>query len=96
MERNIEQDLEKLAKAFFNRLIIDRKHGFGISGLVISALCGSGNIEQDILKIIGHPPTPKSMYFGDGDWGEEEHEYARDLYYKELVPFLQRKYGDRE
>ena len=96
MERNIEQDLEKLAKAFLKHLTADKTHAFGSIGLDYRLPFGVGDIEGDILGIIDHPPTPKSMYFGDGDWGEEEHEYARDLYYNKLVPFLQRKYGDKE
>ena len=93
VERDKEADLEKLSKAFFANLKIDLCE-FGGIGLDSKRPFGnnSGQSVDAILKIIGWEP--------EGDEGDDyssyssnQNHYAKELYFDELIPYLQRKFG---
>jgi hypothetical protein len=81
-------DLPKLAQAFFAYL---RRNSweYGSIGLDIKRPFGSGDVEADILGIIG-----AAMEGDDGEgscWSSSQLKYAADLY-DGLIPYLQKTY----
>lgn len=78
--------LDKLAIAFFKHLQVDEFGGFGSIGLDSKRPFGNSYVECDILEIIGEikPDTTVGEV-------EELEEYARDLYFNDLLPHIQRK-----
>lgn len=84
MNRNRQEDLQKLAFAFLNLLMSD-----GYLNLDNKRPFGNSDVDQDVLKIIGcklEPDAEDNMCYS-----EEQYDYARKLFYHELVPFLKSK-----
>lgn len=94
MKRNLQEDLKLLGIAFFEHIQLDTNCEFGSIGLDCKRPFGNSSVEYDILKIIGWD-------IGDEDEGREPQvytdekgnvldgdEYARDLYYKYLLPYI--------
>lgn len=88
--RNKQEDLLKLADAFFLNLRFDPSFEYGSLGTDCKRPFGNSDVEGDILDIIGAKP--------EGDDGEEEcwsraqREYAAELYQEELGPFIAREW----
>lgn len=89
VDRDKEKDLFKLATAFFENLQIDDCE-FGGLGVDSKRPFGNSYVEGDILEIIG--------WETEGNDGEDDCysfiqcQYARDLYYEDLIPFLREKW----
>jgi len=87
--RDINDDLNKLAVAFFENLKIF-KCEYGSLGLDPKRPFGNSDADRDILNLIGWEP--------EGDDGSEpcfaswQRGYARSLYHDHLINFLQDKY----
>lgn len=83
--RNKEEDLIKLAHAFWENIGMNHTEYGGI-GLDPKRPFGNSDVEADILEVIGWEPE------GDYGYGEcyasYQREYARKLYHIELIPFL--------
>jgi hypothetical protein len=82
MKRSINKDLNKLALAFFNNLQYDRYGEFGGIGLDDKRPFGNSYVEGDILDIID--------WRNEDSDTDEQKEYARELYYERLIPYLKR------
>ena len=93
--KRINDDLEKLAIAFFKNLTVDDSCEFGSIGLDCKRPFGNSNVEHDMFEIIGLEPEFRCPNCGD-EWSEEQYAYVRDLYYEKLVPFIRTKYGKYE
>lgn len=93
--RNMNEDLQKLANAFFENLTIVRIEYGGI-GLNPKRPFGNSNVEEDILEIIECEMESNSTIENKEDWGPcysgEQIDYARNLYHNMLIPYLQSKY----
>lgn len=83
--RNKDEDVKKLAKAFFAYLTID-SYEFGGIGLDSKRPFGNSSPGDDILEIIGWEPV--LCKHGEKIYSEEQEEYADGLYRKYLIPFL--------
>lgn len=87
--RDLQQDLRKLASAFYENLTIVNIEYGGI-GLDPKRPFGNSSVEADILGIIG--------WDEEGDDGcdtcytREQRYYARSLYYDHLIPYLRGKH----
>ena len=88
MKRDKVPDLIKLTRAFFEHLIIDGGE-FGGIGLDSKRPFGNSGAVTDILEIIEMEPEYNCPDCGKA-YSEEQYRYARDLYFKELIPFLQK------
>lgn len=92
MRRNEQDDLKKLANAFFAELCM-LEWEYGGIGLDPKRPFGNSNVERDILELLDCEP--------DGDDGEpesfssEQREYARQLYRDKLIPYLRAEFGNR-
>lgn len=73
MERNRQEDLEKLALAFFVNLRISNVEQ-GAWGLDDKRPFGSSYLEGDVLEIIGCEPESENGY------SPEQDDYASQLY----------------
>jgi len=86
-KRNLTSDLQKLARAFYKNLdlrVTASEVRWSI-GLDPKRPFGNGDVESDILEIIGMKR--------DGDeWTEEQLEYTWMLYQVKLVPYLRRQF----
>lgn len=82
MKRDINKDLHCLLKAFAKNLQIDNCEYGGI-GLNNKRPFGNSDVEGDILEIIG-------LEYNE-EIEEQQREYARRLYTKELIPYIKRK-----
>ena len=80
--RDLEEDLSKLADAFFENLQIDDCE-FGGIGVDCKRPFGNSNVEGDILEIIG----VKGSHYRD-EWTR----YARSLYHQGLIPYLRKEW----
>ena len=84
-----DKHLGLLAVAFF--CCIERREDgeYGSIGLDCKRPFGNGDVESDILEIIGVEPTGDD---GDGPcWSSNQRKYAAGLY-NELPKYLQRKF----
>lgn len=85
--RNLDEDLNVLAKAFFNNLQITNMEYGGI-GLDSKRPFGNSNASYDILELLD-----VKMEGDDGEvscYASWQIEYADDLYHNELIPYLKR------
>lgn len=92
-ERNINEDLRKLAVAFFNELEFLDPYNVGSPMLDCKRPFGNSGYEADILEIIDWEPEDTEE--GDEDnkvYSSGQYEYARNLYTEKLTPFL-KKHG---
>lgn len=87
--RDEQQDLEKLAEAFFKNLLIDNCEYGGI-GLDCKRPFGNSDADCDILEIIGWEMEGDDGY--DKCYSSTQREYAYDLYHNKLIPYLQSRY----
>lgn len=81
MSRDKQADLKILAQAFFDNLIYDPGCEYGSVGTHCKRPFGNSYVEGDILEMLG-------IEQDDGEWSTAQHEYARDLYCDDLVPYL--------
>ena len=86
--RNRQEDLAKLADAFFENLELDDNE-FGGIGVNSKRPFGDSNPEKDILKIIGWEPEKSDHE----SYSREQGAYARELYSEHLIPYLQETFG---
>jgi uncharacterized protein YodC (DUF2158 family) len=87
MERNLKEDLAKLADAFFENIIYDDSCEFGSVGTDCKRPFGNSYVEGDILEIL--------CWAADGDdedFTDSQLDYANDLYCKKLVPYLKEEW----
>ena len=87
-----DEDMRKLAKAFFDNLVREERCEFGGIGLDDKRPFGNSSVEEDILEIIG-----VEMEGDDGEdkcWSSDQREYALNLY-ANLIPWLKKNCGDK-
>ncbi|KKK72387.1 hypothetical protein LCGC14_2904370 [marine sediment metagenome] len=92
MERNMQEDLKKVAaaffKVFFDYFELDSLY-FGSIDFELDYMFGDSWIEREILRAIEWEPERPD----EEDWrlvySEKQLVYARDLYYKKLMPYLE-------
>jgi DNA-directed RNA polymerase subunit RPC12/RpoP len=87
MERDIKQDLKKLAKAFFDNIKYCGSCEYGCLGLDCKRPFGNSGVQQDMFEIIGIEADVKCPNCGD-EYTQEQYEYVDDLYQNKLVPYL--------
>jgi hypothetical protein len=83
------EDLEKLADAFFENVSRHDDCEYGSIGLDCKRPFGNSDVERDILEIIG-----AEMEGDDGDgpcWSSKQIPYAADLY-NELPDYLRARW----
>lgn len=83
------RDMERLETAFFDNLYRNNDEYGGI-GVDCKRPFGDSDVEGDILRIISAKPEGEG-----GCWSEGQREYAAALY-RNLVPYLKRKYGSKK
>jgi hypothetical protein len=84
--RDEQQDLKLLADAFFDELMwLD--YCYGAPGLDPKRPFGNSNVERDILEILDAEPED------EGDFSDEQFEYARTLYREKLIPYLREQWA---
>lgn len=88
MERNRDDDMLKMERAFFANLQIDNCEYGGI-GLNSKRPFGNSDATGDILELIGAVPEGDDGY--GACWSSKQNEYADGLY-GDLIEWLQRKY----
>lgn len=85
LQHDKQEDLAKLAQAFFDNLQLDDCE-YGAIGVDCKRPFGNSDVESDILELLGYEP--------DGDdgesacWSSKQREYAETLYRGELIPYL--------
>lgn len=84
MKRSQSEDLQLLAQAFFDNLVMDNCE-FGGIGVDSKRPFGNSFVEGDILEIIEWDPEDE-----DDGYSEKQLEYARDLYLGKLIPYLKK------
>lgn len=87
-----EQDLAKLADAFFENLLIDNCEYGGI-GLDSKRPFGNSDVESDILELLEREPEGDDGH--DKCWASHQREYASDLYHTHLIPYLRAEWAKR-
>lgn len=81
-----QDDLIKLADAFFDNILYDAHCEYGSIGVDCKRPFGNSDVEADVLEIIGRKPEGDD---GEGPcWASHQREYAAELYTQALVPFL--------
>ena len=88
------EHLEKLADAFFKNLIVDYTDEFGSIGLHGKKPFGNSGVVADIFEIIGMKPEfncPDCR----GHYSQEQYEYAMELYFDHLIPYLNQEWNSR-
>jgi len=85
-----EQDLAKLADAFFANLIIDSCEYGGI-GLDSKRPFGNSDVEADILWLLDREPEGDDGH--DKCWASHQREYASSLYREHLIPYLRKRWN---
>lgn len=90
MKRDMNSDLACLADAFFDNLIIN-KCEFGGIGLDGKRPFGNGDVEADMLEIIGWQQEGDNGY--SNCYASWQNDYVRSLYKKELIPYLKKVWG---
>lgn len=86
-----QEDLAKLADAFFDNIAYDPSCEYGSIGLDCKRPFGNSSVEHDILEIIG-----AEMQGDDGHgqcWASHQREYAAALYQEHLVPYLRARWS---
>ena len=83
-QRNEQEDLKKLASAFYKEICFDDSCEYGSIGTDCKRPFGNSDVEEDILTIIG--------WGSDGSYSHEQIEYAKKLYCELLVPFLKEQW----
>lgn len=89
-----DEDLAKLADAFFENIEYDSGCEYGSIGVDCKRPFGNSDVEGDVLEIIGQAPDGD-----DGDhacWSSGQREYASRLYQNELVPYLRTQWSARK
>lgn len=85
-----DEDLAKLADAFFQNLAYDPHCEYGSIGVDCKRPFGNSDVNADILEIIGAKPEGDD---GDGPcWASHQREYAASLYQQHLVPYLRKRW----
>lgn len=79
-KRNIKSDLQKLSVEYFKNMVVEDDY----IGADQKRPFGNSAIESDILEIIGQQAGE------DGNYSDEQYDYANDLYYKYLIPYIQK------
>ena len=92
MKRNLVEDLEKLADAFYKNLEITSWE-FGGVGLDPKRPFGNSDAASDILKILGGFTTVEID--GEMEFADKDVKYACDLYQKKLIPYLRMRWKER-
>ncbi len=85
-----QDDLAKLADAFFQNLLYDPHPEYGSIGLDGKRPFGNSDVEADVLRIIEAKPEGD-----DGDdpcWASHQRAYAASLYKEHLVPYLREQW----
>lgn len=88
-----DEDLAKLADAFFEYLSYEPGCEYGSVGLNCKRPFGNSDVEGDILEIIGAKPQGD-----DGEeecWASHQREYAASLYKEHLVPYLRKRWESK-
>ena len=93
MNRDKEKDVERLANAFYENLTVFNCE-FGGIGLNPKRPFGNGCVEADILEIIGWEPEGRNEDEDEGCYTFKQKEYARSLYFDDLIPYLKSKWFD--
>ncbi len=86
--RDKEQDLKRLAIAFFKNLMVDNCEYGGI-GLDNKRPFGNSSVEYDMLEIIGWDMEGDDGY--EKCYSSKQREYVHDLYFNDLIPYLRDK-----
>lgn len=85
-----QEDLAKLANAFFDNLLYDPHCEYGSIGLDCKQPFGNSQVEADILEIIGARMQGDN---GEGPcWASHQREYAASLYKEHLIPYLRQQW----
>lgn len=84
-------DLKILADAFFANLEIDNCEYGGI-GVDSKRPFGNSDVEADILEMLDRKPEGDDGY--GKCWSSEQREYARDLYHRDLIPYLRERWKE--
>ena len=89
MERNLEEDIKKLANEYFENIKYHNDCEFGSVGADCKRPFGNSDVEDDILEIIGWEME------GDDGYGlcysSKQRDYAYDLYTKHMVKYINEK-----
>lgn len=88
-----QEDLAKLADAFFQHLYYDPSCEYGSIGLDCKRPFGNGDVESDVLRIIGAKPEGDDGH--DKCWASHQREYAASLYQEHLAPYLRAEWAKR-
>lgn len=94
MKRDLEEDLKKLADAFYENLEFNDSWEFGSVGVDGKRPFGNSFVEGDILDIIGWEPELEEEDYGC--FSEEQMRYARKLYCGMLVPYLKKQWKNHK
>lgn len=86
-DRNRNEDLKKLANAFYKNIEIDIME-FGGIGLEGKRPFGNSDVPADILEIIGW--KKEGMEGGDPCYTEVQEKYAMNLYHRYLIPYIRK------
>jgi len=92
MPRNMGDDLEKLANAFYKNLEITPWE-FGGIGLDPKRPFGNGDVPEDMLDILGG--FKKVKIDDEMVYREKDCEYVTKLYREKLIPYLQLQWKQR-
>ena len=82
--RNEQDDLKKLADAFFDNLVDFDPFGIGTDPY---RPFGNTDFQSDVLEIIGWDEEGDNLSYTD-----EQDDYAYDLYMVKLIPYLREKW----
>lgn len=85
-----EEDLAKLADAFFENLIYDPYCEYGAIGVDCKRPFGNSDVEGDILEII--EAKPEGDDGGGLCWASHQREYAASLYKTHFIPYLRKRW----
>lgn len=90
--RNMKEDLRKLANAFYGNIRISRDE-FGSIGLDDKRPFGNSCVELDMFSILGIKPSCSCPHCGDV-FTEDQFTYVRDLYFNKLIPYLREQWAE--
>lgn len=87
MNRDLQDDLKKLADAFFDNIEFNGSWEYGSVGVDGKRPFGNSFVDGDILKIIQW--EPENIDEDDyPEYSRTQIKYASELYTKKLVPYL--------
>jgi hypothetical protein len=90
--RNIDEDLRRLASAFYINLRISEDEYGGI-GIDDKCPFGNSDVDSDIMQILDIRPLvncPNCGYI----YSDDQRAHVRDLYFNKLIPYLRKKWAE--